>query len=222
MPIFNSEYKSFSTWQPKYTPNEHTLLYMPFTEDMLDHSGNNRSVSSDTGRIKNWCYFNDTADKSKQWFTVENMPALWDFTTTYIEKKTGTYASQNQASFLYAWWNQIHTVDFVTRFRFWIWWWDNDPRTPSNWADVWRLLTFVVSWNTFNFYINWSLISSASRSHSQPAWNHYYLWYWGNAYLPLMWYVAELVQEDVARTAQQVSDYYNNLIQYFPNTFPSS
>ena len=34
-------------WLPKYTPTVNTLLYLPFTEDMADHSGNNRVVTND-------------------------------------------------------------------------------------------------------------------------------------------------------------------------------
>ena len=192
-------------WQPW----ANTLLYLPFTSDMLDHSWNNRVVTTDIGIIQNGYFYNDNTDTNSRWFTIQNMPALTNFTTTFYEKKTWTYANNQQAVFLYAGGSQIHSIDFANKIRFGVWGWPNDPSVPNNWADVWRLLTYVKNGNNFSFYINATLISSASRAWvSQPAWSHYYFW-WGSVYYPLMWYASQLIVEDKARTAQEVSDYYN-------------
>lgn len=221
MPIFNSVYKSFSTWQPKYTPTANTLLYLPFTENMADYSGNNRVVTSDLWEIKNWLFFNNTTG-DKTWLVAQNMPDVWSwFTLTFFEKKTWTYANTQQPLFRYDWWNTVHSFDGGSWISFNIWWLDNRINIQDNWADVWRMVTFTYTWSVISLYINNTQISSQSKSFSSTWWNNTYFGWW-NAYTPYQWYISELIEENYWWTAQQVSDHYNALKDYYPNTFPSS
>ena len=199
-----------------WTPWADTVLYFPFTEDMNDHSGNSYTVSCDFGSIVDGYFYNGSATKTVNWLVITDMPSgletSW-FTINFWEKKTA-YASNTQAVFASnSWGSQPHSLDFGNKIRFWIWGWNNDPTVPDNWLNVWRMLSYVyggTTTNDFNLYINWSLISTATRTGvTIPAWQWRFFSWWGT-YYPLMGYASQLIMEKKPRTAQDLADYFDS------------
>lgn len=91
------------------------------------------------------------------------------------------------------------------------WYW-----TSSIIANAWT--NVIITWdsNARKMYINWTLVYTWSWS-SSPRWNRpnnydnvqYIMSPWANYNESIEWNMKDLIFEKVARTAQEISDYYN-------------
>ena len=90
----------------------------------------------------------------------------------------------------------------------------NTSTTVSTW--VWKLITVTYDWATVKYYLNWSNIWSSDLSLNTTAvgsTRKFVIWCRldssANPNQYVKWYMSNMILEDKARTAQDVSDYYN-------------
>lgn len=103
-----------------------------------------------------------------------------------------------------------------------LWYWSNGVPSLSDYdvlwvswwgSKIWQWvnLVWIINWWDMSLYANWVLVASQSRGSAQQnstvikiAWR--YGWGWSQYF---KWYVNEVIVESKARTAQEISDYYN-------------
>lgn len=206
-------------WQPW----ANTLLYLPFVSDMNDHSWNwNNPTSSSNAIITtldgvNCCFLN-------QWRIV--LPAIWAvfnsiFTVAWWINITGTkwngfncimaswtYGAYN--AFGLTWYYKTGQNDFGAWYCAWA---SVAINTPSySWG--WRHFLATLDANKkLVLYMNWSEVDSTTSW--TPHINDNTVYIWVNTEVPndtSRWsycYLSDLILEDKARTAQEVSDYFD-------------
>ena len=80
--------------------------------------------------------------------------------------------------------------------------------TCSTW--VWYYVTAVQEWNTVKGYLNWVLKwESTTRPNQTPTWWSLWAVHETTHSDKYIWYMSDVILEDKARTAQEISDYYD-------------
>ena len=217
MPIFNTVYGGTWWWGGGWQPWENTLLYLPFSTDLNDHSGNSHnpstysSASITTLNGVKCCYFNDGAMQIPQFTTFNH-----SFTISLWYNITNVYGAQiaNQwqagSSKLMSLWLQAQ------RGRIGLGFYGNDYETTTvpatnTWVHI--VATFNRDNNYWVIYYNWNSIGS--HTYSTPNVQSWIFYIWPNAEAPsnttwrMRGYVSNYIVEDKARTEQEITDYYN-------------
>lgn len=182
-----------------YTPTAYTVAYYPLISDFNDHKWS-------------WTLYNLT----NSWATLAT---LWWVTCANFNW-SDTEAS---SSAFYSYW----TWDFTASARGyplansqWVWWliganvlvmnsknwyveWTSAP-TPLN---TWTNIVFTITGGKLKIYSNATLYLDTSYG-SNVTWNLYIGATNGSSY-HLYWWLSELIFENKARTATEVSDYFN-------------
>lgn len=200
-----------------WTPWENTLLYMPFSEDILDHSWNNVTFTTywTAPVIQDWV---SVWDWTGFLYTSPLTPASHVFTAqcwVNIAITTGVWWLSDDSHSPYKWWNskpsnnkwRIEIPETSTSVY--------STTTLSEMLDNWYLVTLVWNNNYAYLYINWELeISSAGGFTS---WT--YAFSIGKNIFKnddiaissiFQWKMSELIFEDKAWTSQEISNYFNS------------
>lgn len=197
---------------PTWKPWANTIAYYKFDNNLNDSSGNNRNLTT-----YSWTF--------TYWTTVQ-----W---AKFVQMDTSTSSSNlavpfNLSNYTVSWWISFSEIRWSTYQ--WIMvdleWWDGYPRlhtyankvysfTWDTWiawtVNTWYNLICVCDWLILKEYINGTFISSytlttdvssgtliidgiADKSRTQYR---------------ISWKLSELILENKARTAQEISDYYN-------------
>ena len=196
--------KEYKVWPGGWQPWENTLLYLPMTDDLLDHSGKWVSVTNNWNvQIQNsFWYFNgisslDTwlnsfADKnhtinfrvkwwnSDTWMVSSNPCWITKWEVFYISNWYLSYSSYNGTEQFYRFWTYDSWWHNLV-FSYWALYYDWELKATTNYSYIWYS-PFSIWWHAIN--------SSCSRR------------YW-------TWYISRVIIENKVRTAQEVSDYYN-------------
>lgn len=193
-------------WQP--TAN--TVAYYPLnsTSTTYDESWNNNDLTNNwiTFWTYNWVdcgYFNSNyAYKSWSIFT-------WNptFTASIWAKTNSTTGSKNLWGF--------GTSSWAWSFALWlgglalnIWGYGNDRNTGYSFTTDWHNAVFTYSNWSWTVYIDWTAVYNWTWS---PNILNDHTGIWCNSNIGDFWrgYLSEAIFENVVRTAQEVSDYYD-------------
>lgn len=206
-------------------PWANTLLYLPLQTDAIDQSGNNR-WTYDTWVTYTTVWWVASANFSWWKVTITN-----DFINTSLSEKTisawvyTNFAAANNDMYIFyccEYSNGFTAFTFLswtTYIDSWIWWPNLSLDTPNSsyTQNQWfHIVTTCKDWTNNNkIYINWQQVAQWNGT-SNPRWNTsatfnqwVYIWWSSNNSELLNGNISEFILEDKARTAQEVSDYYN-------------
>lgn len=220
MTIFNSVYKSFQS----RTPWANTVAYYPLTINANDESWNGYDATSydATFSSSDGAYFGTATARLE----LPSM-TIWQIATISVWIKTPNWITGNQEYKLYVDWsyNNRNMLYRFTSSSLDCWTWNNTtsqnnygvPESPWTW---WNNYILVKNWTSLTLYKNWVSI----WTHTSP-YNTSIPWWNNTISLPHQWtdtseysalgYLKDYIIEDVARTAQEVSDYYDLTKAYY-------
>ena len=220
----------------RWQPNANTLLYLPLESDIADYSWNNRDVSTNSWMTQStvWgkaCYVvgNKGGINLWTWALSWIKPSTNQFTFNLWIYVSST-SSPNRCYFEWAIYQQyrlyLGRVYSTKEPRFLVIRSGSDRMTVMNnsaWDNKWSLITFTINDGTVNFYID-----GVKDSNYPIMWvdNH---WFWefggSSPSEQRIWLfntrnglnssdaancaVSSCIMESVARTDQQILDYYN-------------
>ena len=209
MPIINMVYKKKWKWKPW----ANTIAYYPLNANFNDYSDNSYTLTNDGWAITplSWVscsYF------TLNWKAYNNSVSFG--TTRTISLWFSPYQSGTNWVMVWTWWNwSINTTVFAVAV------WNNNSLDISNYYNKWvqsnttisdgswNYWCVVATWWNVKIYLNWTSVKTSSFALNSGG--RIMLWYrWDNGgdgrY---QWYLSNVIVEDKARTAQEVSDYYN-------------
>ena len=196
-----------SGWQPW----ANTIAYYPLnsTDNFNDKSGNwynltNSNVTIWTYQQVSCAYFN--------WNSYATNSSVVNGTTRTLS--AWVYITTNTSSNMWV----ICTWDTFNSFvglwvNSWKWYitdrWYHDERWTISILNWWHLLTATITnWTTMILYTDG--VQNASYNFNRSSWNSITIWARTGSWTEkLTWYVSEVILENKARTAQEVSDYFN-------------
>ena len=217
-----------------WNPWANTLLYLPLESDIKDYSWNNRDVSTNSWMTQSTVWGKACYVVGNTWWIN-----LWTWALSWIKPSTNQFtfslrinvsstSSPNRCYFEWAVYNQYRLYlgrEYNTKKpRFLVIKNNADNMTVMNnaaWDNQWSLITFTINDGTVNFYINW-----VKDSHYPITWvdNHWFgtrtstseqwIWLfnirdWLSSNGAANCAVSNCIMESVARTAQEVANYYN-------------
>lgn len=205
-------------------PWANTLLYLPLQTDVIDQSGNNRST-----------FWYGTSSFTTVWnvpsanFSSGKISVSNDFITTALTEKTiscwvyPTFSSVNSDNTFLYWLvtdNCFFALTFVSSSKIDSWTWDHWNLTTADLGysqNQWMLVTTTCKdWADNNkVYINWNLAvqwqwTNRPRWYSSATFNLWTFIGWTHNTYAWNINISNVILEDKARTAQEVSDYYNS------------
>mgnify|MGYP003302322013 CR=1 FL=1 len=202
--------------QPWYQPNEHTILYCPYTENANDNSLTPRSItvntlsSYTTFSEQNGMYINKSGTENWLRIIYGNYTTTSQYYTMSVwikmtEFHKDSHIVSNQ------WW-LAYITDF-NAFRFESKWSSTKScrSTSTIQLNTWYNVIWVRDWSSIKLYLNWTQEWTNSISwtwyiHAELIWPG---WDATSVDRCPRWYIKDLIYEDQAWSAQEVSDYYN-------------
>lgn len=208
MPIINLVYE----WHYEWKPWANTVAYYPLTSTSTntDLSWNSKNMTTSWMTWGNYAWV-DCAN-SDNWYIYRNdLIFTWtgDFTINlYVYRY---YDNNEYENILFIWtsggYNSLSI--WVYNDTLWTFWWSNDHN--SNYGintKEWYNLCLTRSWNTWTLYVNWTAVDTWTVWFNPTSWNSY-IGRWFGSENKRPWYISKVILENKARTAQEVSDYYN-------------
>ena len=227
MPIINMVYKKKKWWKPW----ANTIAYWKLESDTNDYSWNSRNLTN------NWITFTTSWTNINVWYfswntycqIADQVALRWysSMTISLWAKYYGSWWEAVAQDFLAKWLDTTDGAilmrvgvrsDIKNRIEVWV--------VPVNWSNgryaMWTT-TFLSWWwhnivlvldNKINYvYYDWTLLASTNNSSYTYSFSNtwaLYVWRaWNGSWREFKWYVSHIIYEKVARTAQEVSDYYN-------------
>lgn len=235
MPIINLVYEEAKGWKP----NENTYIYYPLTSDLVDVMWNgNTGVAHGNVTFKStswsdtWCYV-----QWQSWIYVTGMSIGITWRTTCTLNYWANFVSQEQYAAL-VWHSGYYDNEEPSKLvcdisgsntytRLWLkgsgWnfyftdayaypinhWYHNYCITLDNGS-----LRMYLDWRPAHFLRNSSGDYETYNAGTVQNWSgasELQLWYWGRYWNARRstWYVRDFIVETIPRTAQEISDYYN-------------
>lgn len=201
-------------WQPW----ANTIAYYPLTSTSTvnDMSGNNNTLTN------RWAIFTtllwvDCADINNNGFYISSWFTLNTETIScWFNLKNGNIHNtiiKQWSSF----WQNVFGVWY--RPSLWLaitdWWWSWTKEIIVSWdLTVWQWYHLVLTqenWKNWKMYLNWNLYTSWWDSRTTtPDWP-FYIWYSDINPSNTYWYnyISEVIIENKVRTAQEISNYFN-------------
>lgn len=207
MPILNMVYYAAEWGWGWWQPWANTIAYLPMKTDLLDHSGTwTTATVSWTVSLESWhWYFNG----GKIYGTLSSIP------TSY------TISMWIKATSLPSHWETLSCIwQYNTYSNFWLWLNNTDKRVTYSRRDVnyppwpivdttnWYLVTITYGSWTVALYINWTYSTGTTSFPTTALWTSDYI-IADNTGANFYWYINDYILEDKVRTAQEISDYYN-------------
>lgn len=204
-PLANVYLWEKKVWPEWWKPWANTIAYYPLKENLNDYSGNNNHFS-----IASWTvsYSNNMATLTR--VTANSILASysWDF----------TILAYTQLANAETWYFPICASNYYPNMKFWLmnnqsecaysysWWWHS---ATVSYTQSWiHLLVWVKNSSEFTIYIDGSVVKTLSWPFNSTQSNSISLlwqdavWTWTCTY----W---NLIIENKARTAEEISAYYN-------------
>ena len=202
-----------SWWQPWVN----TIAYYPFSTDFSDQSWNWYDLTwynSATIWTLNWLSCLDlTASQSYLWTTVSWIPQWWQARTEMFWVKWSAlwnYPTHQYGRASFNEWSTIWTNNSNPNWILWSNYWDNILWTWPISVSVWHHVAVVIngSWSAGQvMYVDGVAWPDASLTINTQGTTLYIGKNRDNNYLN--WYMSNFIIEDKARTAQEISDYFN-------------
>lgn len=224
MVSYEHKVKNIYLGEPWWSPGENTVLYMPFNNDLLDHSNNNiQFTNTNTVLENNTAYFNGSANLINSSFTTYLNQAPF---TCSVRVKSKTFndgwwiVSATKWSYSTRnWWNIAQIYNNWNKYRAEMTaWWSSATRqifTLMN-LNEWDLLTYVKTTTELKFYKNAVLVDSQSANTGNFQ-NEFSIWQWRwntsntSEWKYFNWWMSELILESKGRTAEEIENYYNQI-----------
>jgi hypothetical protein len=223
MPIVNvmqeHELKNAYIGEYGWQPWANTVAYYPLTatDTVNDKSWNNRNLTN------NWTQFWTYAGVSCVYCTWWNFlyyssnPITWNSSFTAVARFYNTQRNssrwENVLSLGDTDWNNAFSMGINNSwYTLMVWWWNNDRNT---WYTVplnsWILCVMSHSSGTIKTYVNWSLINTSTVNFNLSSSKmRVGAWLWNSPYQDAFYgYISNVIFENKARTATEISDYYN-------------
>ena len=204
----------------QWKPNANTIAYYPLTAESTvnDKSWNNKTMTNNRS-VRFWtyvgvnCWYFSWGSSwwylSRSWSLVTgNNPrtfSIWGYKTS---------ATSSDATF-WGMWGTGWKTSFITYLengsQFRVWWWDNTLTLTTTFpSNKWGLLIVTFNGTTQTAYLNGISIWSNNVTYNlantiTTIWMSTNTW----STRPRTWYLSECIFENKARTAQEVSEYYN-------------
>lgn len=202
-------------------PWENTILYMPFNNDLLDHSNNNiQFTNTNTVLENNTAYFNGSANLINNSFTTYLNSAPF---TCSVRVKSKTFNNDSRligcekaTSSTWNWWSiaQISSSGNTYRAEMTAWWSSTFRQifTPLN-LNEWDLLTYVKTPTELSLYKNGTLIWTQTST-TWTFQTELSIWQgrWATSTSNrkyFNWWMSNFIIESKARTAEEILEYYN-------------
>lgn len=194
--------------RPKWKPWPNTIAYYPLEKNFNDYSWNwyNLTVSNATITNLNWVscglYSNGRAYNATPTVWSTRTLVAWFYNqTSWILVWTGATQSWYYAIMMSNNWDKIQISDFYT----------TGYSSSSISSNSWHLWVAIADWANMYIYVDWVLANSWTHSNTLSS-----TWVsaWGkpftNQYTDYFsWYLSNVILENKARTAQEISNYYN-------------
>ena len=204
----------------RWQPWANTIAYYPLESDTSDHSGNGNNL---TGTVS----YVTSANKQVAEFSWSShltassgVISVQTFTISFWAKLNSNSSEQclvANADSASNWDSWINITKFPNSYNIYglygkwtaVWWMFTNPVNPWSWTWVHYVSVFEGS-NSIKTYSNWNLDDQASIS-SNIAYPSVNFSLWGSE---IRWrnfdgWLSEVIIENVARTAQEIADYYN-------------
>ena len=205
-----------------WTPGSNTLLYLPFTDDLNDHSSNQTSTKGWTVSIAtlDWvkcANFNSgyLTFPSKKWFGTNSTFSLW------VKNPSNPQESSIFCTSWVAWgwteyvfnWRINNSPQSITLWTYG--WWTWNPWVSVNYSvpSWWTNIVATMEWLVAKLYINWQLWWQVKMYYNNVTAGTLYIWnntdeptvskWWLKAYL------SELIIENTVWDATKVAHYYD-------------
>lgn len=201
---------------PPFTPWADTIAFYPFTEDRNDHSWNSYNVTTNNSTQLGTYQWVDCMDFNHSFCvvgTIDGMQSYNNYTMSFWVYKTWWINIQFSEWWGWGWsWPSLRTSNNELR-------WGNETNTYSSFSNsstpnnTWLHIVIVAdNWE-------WAIYVNNTKTVIKSSWvvapsnngNSLYIWAlsdWGISY-PSDWYISNLIIEKKARTAQEISDYFN-------------
>lgn len=199
--------------EDKWKPWANTYIYYPLTSNLVDQMWN-----WNTGTMTWTCTFDNNTGIHvtwRSWNYVTGMSSginnrnlfTWN---VRVKAETTTSASfliwksTNSAS------TQAQRVNVYSNIQIWVCVGNSFYEWGVPQDQQWHNMCVVEENNTTKIYIDWTLISTQAWWTVNNA-SEMQLWWWWNYWSSRScdWYIKDYIVETVARTAQEVADYYN-------------
>lgn len=223
MPIINLVYEA-----PQWEPWANTVAYYQFNWDINDHSGHWYNLTywpTSYTTLSSWI-----KAAQFQWQYRWNWPnslcsaifTWWNLTISMWVNPQNLY----YRVFYFEWSDNYRVGEIIiysTYIEFWIWnglpHWSGGTvyqldYTTSNSTNTWYniVLTYTSNTNTWQCYKNWSSLWTKTW-YTYPTWyggSVVSIWYTAYNYSSNSWTLSELIFENKTRTADEISNYYND------------
>ena len=228
MPIINMVYKKKKWWKPW----ANTIAYYPLETDTNDYSNNSHNW------INYWTTFTTLSSGKKVWvfngsayiqipdaqdMRGGNQWTMW----VYLKKSSwwnvalDPFSKWVDSSYSSIVWRVWLRSDIINVIGYWINPSNNTNKPTYTWATVldwnWHHLIWTFNNWIYKLYWDWNLLQTqdySSNSYSfSSTWDSYISWsrnpYESQVTYKRVWNMSEMIIENKARTAQEVSDYYN-------------
>ena len=212
-------------WQPW----ANTLLYLPLKNDILDHSGNNRTITNNGVTISWWLWvFDGSSYLDLGTENRTNFQKLTNWTISIWAKRTVDPVSWYNSYFI--WKAKMHPAT-PQNILYWIWYgddknlvagvfsWNSWSPTPVPYGssiniaiNTWYNIILVKAWTTKTIYMNgtqaatWTANDTTSTDNI-PLTIGSATYYNSTSYITGN--MSDVIIEDKARTATEITDYYN-------------
>ena len=182
-----------------WKPNENTVAYFPFSEDALDVTWNN-TLTNNWTQDWLWRKFSSASVINTVSWTVGYINYRLKINTALTgnkwicvsgQKGTGYYPSHNES-------RMTQKIFVWNDSSYWLWW--TVTYLPSYWT--WHNLSYWYDWTKTIYSIDWVTWTLYN-------WEGYHF---DNAFLVSEGAdvtISNLILETVARTAEEIADYYN-------------
>ena len=189
----------------EFVPWANTVAYYPLTSETTvnDQSGNNRNLTNYNGVAFGTYAGVDCASFSWNKMILYNsdFPARWygDYTIS-----CWMYTTSNNQQVVLANWTSEDNVLMILMKNWYI-----DPNIAPVTLNIWHHICYVIDSNHLIMYVDGVQVYNVTYNVNGGK----SLWIWRETYdddANYLWYINEVIIESVARSAQEVQDYYNN------------
>jgi len=196
--------------QQWWKPWANTIAYYKFNNNLNDSSWNSRNLSLLSGSVSygvaswwgEYAYFNTSTSASVSMPTVNY--GNDNYTVSFYRQPKQIFS---WFQCIFDWVRDTMQDPWYIRVTKSIYVWDDINYTAA--VDTWYYITVVRSWQNISAYINWTYIGS----YQAVSWV-----YWTKLFINQIWnsssyknnnYLWEFIIEDKARTADEITAYYN-------------
>ena len=203
-------YKKKKWWKPW----ANTIAYYPLRTDFDDYSWNGRNLSWDKYIVTVWwidCAYYSSNRSYYTWYSLNRTvrtislwmnaySSSWIWTLVHISKNRDVHLGSLAINL------QNWGIGVADNYSYATWYYTVQ-------SDTWYQVVWTQEWNVVKLYVNWEFVwentSRPSEYVSPNGWCfgcQFDTSYKTNKYTG---YLSEVILEDKARTAQEISDYYN-------------